>query len=54
MSERAGHILVADMLEAIERILSYTRGLAFEGFVADEKTCDALLRNLQVLGEAAN
>ena len=54
MSERAAHILVADMLEAIERIRSYTAGMEFEQFVADPKTSDAVVRNLQVLGEAAN
>jgi len=54
MSERAVHILVSDMLEAIERIQSYTDGMDFEQFVADSKTSDAVVRNLQVLGEAAN
>ena len=54
MSERAVHILVADMMEAIERIRAYTEGMAFDQFLQDHKTSDAVLRNLQVLGEAAN
>jgi uncharacterized protein with HEPN domain len=41
------------MLEAVERIGSYTEGLDFDQFVQDHKTADAVLRNLQVLGEAA-
>ena len=54
MSERAAHILVADMLEAVERIESYTTGITFDQFAQDHKTSDAVLRNLQVLGEAAH
>jgi len=44
---------VADMLEACERIVSYTLGSSPESLAADRKTQDAVLRNLQVLGEAA-
>ena len=54
MSERSEHILVADMLEAVERISVYTEGMTFEEFQQDHKTSDAVLRNLQVLGETAN
>ena len=54
MSERAVHILVADMLEAVERIRTYTEGITFDEFLQDHKTSDAVLRNLQVLGEAAS
>lgn len=41
-----GHIL-----EAIERILEYTAG-GREAFRGDLKTQDAVIRNLQVIGEA--
>ncbi len=54
MSERAAHVLIADMLEAVERIRSYTAGMDFERFAQDAKTSDAVLRNLAVLGEAAS
>lgn len=53
MSKRSDLILVEDMLEAVERILAYTAGMDFEQFDADFKTSDAVLRNLQILGEAA-
>jgi uncharacterized protein with HEPN domain len=53
MSERAAPVLLGDMLEAVERILAYTQGLDFAQFVTDRKTSDAVLRNFQVLGEAA-
>jgi uncharacterized protein with HEPN domain len=41
------------MWEASEKILRYTRGLDFGGFVQNELVYDAVLRNLEVLGEAA-
>lgn len=53
MPERDARLLVEDMLDAVGRVLAYTEGLTFETFVADAKTTDAVLRNLQVLGEAA-
>lgn len=40
MSERAAHILVGDMLAAVERIRTYTDGMDFGAFIADEKTVD--------------
>lgn len=42
-----------DILEAIAKIERYTAGMTFENFGADEKTVDAVLRNLEVIGEAA-
>jgi len=44
---------VRDMLGACDKILSYNRGLDQSAFVADERTYDATLRNLEILGEAA-
>jgi uncharacterized protein with HEPN domain len=41
------------MLEATRRILTYTRGMTYEQFQQDYRTQDAVLRNLEVLGEAA-
>jgi len=44
---------LADIQEAIERIQEYTKGYSFERFVDDRKTQDAVVRNLEVIGEAA-
>jgi len=41
------------MREAINRIISYTQGISFSEFKGDNKTQDAVLRNLEVLGEAS-
>lgn len=41
---------LADMVEAMQRIIDYTLELTYEEFLADRKTQDAVLRNLQVMG----
>ncbi len=42
-----------DIAESCERILRYTSGLTKERLIADQKTYDAVVRNLEILGEAA-
>lgn len=42
-----------DMLHAAEKIRRYTADMTFEEFTDDEKTVDAVLRNFEVIGEAA-
>lgn len=42
-----------DILEAIERITEYTEGTNWDTFSSDRKTQDAVVRNLEIIGEAA-
>ena len=42
------------ILEAIGKIQDYTAGMNMAGFLADRKSCDAVIRNLEVIGEACN
>jgi uncharacterized protein with HEPN domain len=35
------------------KVQRYTAGIDFEEFIADERTFDAVMRNLEVIGEAA-
>jgi uncharacterized protein with HEPN domain len=44
---------VEDMVEACKRVIEYAAGLDAAGLRADRKTVDAVVRNLEVLGEAA-
>ena len=44
---------VDDICEAVEKIERYTAGMDYEEFVDDERTVDAVLRNFEVIGEAA-
>ena len=54
MSKRDPNILFKDMLESIELIKKYTSGLTFEQFNKDQLIKDAVVRNLSIIGEAAN
>jgi uncharacterized protein with HEPN domain len=42
-----------DIQVSAEKVLRYTRGLGFAQFVSDDKTFDAVVRNLEIIGEAA-
>jgi uncharacterized protein with HEPN domain len=52
-SLRADRLLVEDMLESLGRIARYTAGMQKETFLSDRKTIDAVVRNLEIIGEAA-
>jgi len=54
MSERPVNLLLDDILEAIDRAEQYIKGLSFDAFSRDQKTIDAVARNLEIIGEAAN
>ena len=47
------HDYLQHMIEAIGRIAAYTKGMDHATFTLDGKTQDAVIRNLQVIGEAA-
>jgi uncharacterized protein with HEPN domain len=46
-------IRISDILECIAKIRRYTKGYTFDDFEEDEKTIDSVLRNLEIIGEAA-
>jgi uncharacterized protein with HEPN domain len=54
MSRRATPLLVEDIWEAIEKIERYVAGLDHDTFIKDDKTIDSVVRNLEIIGEAAN
>ncbi len=45
-------VYLEDILQAIEKIGRYTAGLSAETLTRDDKTLDAVVRNLEVIGEA--
>jgi len=47
------HDYVEHMLDAAQAIQQFVSGMSEEEFVSDRKTRDAVVRNLEVLGEAA-
>src|SRR5574343_98684 len=54
MSKRSTDLLIDDILDSGHKILNYTLGLPLEQFSADSKTVDAVIRNFEIIGEAAN
>lgn len=45
-------LYLADILTSCQKIQRYTEGMDCEQFITDERTFDAVARNLQVIGEA--
>jgi len=50
---RRVELYIDDICEAVERIASYTSNLSRDEFMNDVRTIDAVIRNLEILGEAA-
>ena len=42
-----------DVAESCDKILRFTAGLSQSDLIGDEKTYDAVVRNLEIIGEAA-
>ena len=52
MSKRGDIEFLSDIKEAIKRIEEYTEKIDYDKFLKDKKTQDAVVRNLQIIGEA--
>lgn len=53
MPKREPELLLEDMRAALNRIERYTSEIDHGQFLSDEKTIDAVARNLEIIGEAA-
>lgn len=53
MSKREAKLYIEDILHSIQKIENYTKGILFVDFEEDGKTVDAVVRNLEIIGEAA-
>jgi uncharacterized protein with HEPN domain len=54
MSKRTPQLLIQDILESCHKIIEYSDGMTYNDFVKDSKTIDAVIRNFEIIGEAAN
>lgn len=54
MSKREPILLLEDILESIQKIKIYTNEFSLDDFLNDDKTMDAVIRNFEIIGEAAN
>lgn len=53
MSRRNAGIYLDDILQAISKIYTYTDGMDYAAFVANSLVIDAVIRNLEIIGEAS-
>jgi uncharacterized protein with HEPN domain len=49
---RAWHFRIEDILAAMDKIARYVAEMDYEAFCSDQKTIDAVERNLEIIGEA--
>jgi uncharacterized protein with HEPN domain len=50
---RDSEVYLEDIREAIVKVRTYTAGLTRESFAQDDMRIDAVIRNLEIIGEAA-
>jgi uncharacterized protein with HEPN domain len=50
---RNPRLYLEDIQYSCAKVLRFTAGLSFEQFKQDDRTYDAVLRNLEIIGEAA-
>lgn len=53
LPRRSFALYLEDTKTSIDRIKGYADGLAFDDFTKDQRTIDAVVRNLEIIGEAA-
>lgn len=53
MKKKAYSLYLEDILNAMRKIESYTSGMSYEDFIKNPMACDAVIRNLEIIGEAA-
>lgn len=54
MPSRNWQFRISDILKAIDKIERYTRDMEFDAWLQDDKTIDAVIRNVEVIGEASS
>lgn len=52
MMERDIRDYINDLIESCEDIVNFTKDISFKDFAADKKTINAVIRSLEVIGEA--
>ncbi len=53
MSPRNWKFRLEDIIEVLDRISQYVEDLDYTHWLKDQKTIDAVVRNLEIIGEAA-
>ncbi len=53
MKKRTHRMFVEDIMEAINKVEHYIKGFTYEAFVKNDMAVDAVMRNLEIIGEAS-
>lgn len=53
MSRRDWRLYADDIVRSCGKVRRFIAGMTYDAFAADERTCDAVMRNLEIIGEAA-
>jgi uncharacterized protein with HEPN domain len=53
VSPRSWKFRIDDINDALNKIFQYVQGLDYADWLKDQKTIDAVIRNLEIIGEAA-
>ncbi|MBU4481604.1 DUF86 domain-containing protein [Patescibacteria group bacterium] len=43
---------IEDIVEAMEKVMKFTKDMGYDDFVGDDKTISAVIRKLEIIGEA--
>ena len=54
MSPRSWKFRLEDIRDSLALIAEYVQGLDYESWKKDQKTIDAVIRNIEIIGEAAS
>jgi len=53
MNERNWRLFLEDIIGSVEKIGRYIEGMDRDSFAVDDRTVDAVVRNLEIIGEAS-
>jgi len=54
MSKRTPSALMEDILQCADKVISYTKDISYDEFVSNSMIIDAVIRNIEIIGEASN
>lgn len=53
MKNRSPELFFNDILDSLKRVTNYSKGLSYEELIKNDMAVDAIIRNFEVIGEAA-
>lgn len=53
MKNRTQELFFKDIMDSLSRILKYSSNMSYDDFLKNEMAIDAIIRNFEIIGEAA-